>query len=287
MNGDDPSELAARVAEVGARHGLWASDAVPVLLVHGDENSTFAVDDLIVRRSARREEQEREVALVRELARATAVPVPVPVLHDPDEGVLAYRRLPGEPLLRQRQRPVGAIVPALADLLDALRRVPSARELPVDAYREEDWHRDARASFAEIRDHLDDGEARLVAAFLDREPPPSRERDEPQHNDLGAEHLLVDGAGRLTGVIDWTDAARADPVRDLGAVHRDLGEAAALRLSAALGHRETADHVARIRFHARCRWLEDAVYAFADPTRRGDYVRNVGWTFERLFGSIG
>ncbi len=35
------------------------------------------------------------------------------------------------------------------------------------------------------------------------------------HGDLHIRHLLVDGGGRATGVIDWGDLCRADPAVDL------------------------------------------------------------------------
>jgi aminoglycoside phosphotransferase (APT) family kinase protein len=35
------------------------------------------------------------------------------------------------------------------------------------------------------------------------------------HGDLHVRHLLVDGAGRAAGVIDWGDLCRADPAVDL------------------------------------------------------------------------
>nr|WP_285650508.1 phosphotransferase [Actinomycetospora sp. NBRC 106375] len=45
-----------------------------------------------------------------------------------------------------------------------------------------------------------------------------RLRDAPAsvlvHGDLRAEHVLVDG-GRITGVLDWSDARAGDPAKDL------------------------------------------------------------------------
>lgn len=43
------------------------------------------------------------------------------------------------------------------------------------------------------------------------------------HSDLGAEHLLAVG-GDLTGVIDWSDAALADPAVDFARLYRDFGQ---------------------------------------------------------------
>jgi len=73
------------------------------------------------------------------------------------------------------------------------------------------------------------------------------------HNDLGAEHLLVDvEASTITGVIDWTDAAAADPAHDLALIYRDLGPAI---FDLTLAHYDgewTDAHRERTLFYARC-----------------------------------
>ncbi len=81
------------------------------------------------------------------------------------------------------------------------------------------------------------------------------------HNDLEAEHALVDvGANTFTGVIDWTDAAIADPAYDLALIYRDLGpEVFDLTLAHNDGGRFDADRE-RAVFYARCSLLEDVAY---------------------------
>jgi aminoglycoside phosphotransferase (APT) family kinase protein len=63
------------------------------------------------------------------------------------------------------------------------------------------------------------------------------------HGDLGAEHVFVDG-DRITGVIDWGDAAIGDPAIDHGRLLRDFG---------------APDHP-RARFYAVATALEDLDY---------------------------
>ncbi|MFC7343639.1 macrolide 2'-phosphotransferase [Saccharopolyspora griseoalba] len=53
------------------------------------------------------------------------------------------------------------------------------------------------------------------------------------HADLHPGHTLVDPAGRLLGVLDWTDAAIDDPAVDFLAVHNAFGLAGLDRLLAA------------------------------------------------------
>ncbi|MCA1568941.1 MAG: phosphotransferase [Chloroflexi bacterium] len=51
-------------------------------------------------------------------------------------------------------------------------------------------------------------------------PPPSRTL--VLHGDLHARHVLVDGAGRATGVIDWGDVSAGDPSVDLSIAYGSL-----------------------------------------------------------------
>lgn len=273
------------LAELGRRHRLWEADRVPELLARGTENTTFAVGGCVVRRGTDAPALAREVALLGALANATTVPVPVPLMYDPELGVFAYRRLAGTPLLLRQQREWEPIVDALVDVLAALGSLEAERLLPVDDYANGTWHRDAVQGFLAIRPQLSADRAGRVSAFLEEAPPAPRGELAAQHNDLGVEHLLVDHRGRLTGVIDWTDSARADPARDLGSIYRDLGPRAALRVSEGLSRPTTDDELSRIRFHARCRWIEDAVFAFEAPVSREAYLANALRTFDHTFGS--
>ncbi len=98
-----------------------------------------------------------------------------------------------------------------------------------------------------------------IESFLSAAPPPARSARVFSHNDLGVEHVLVDPRSwRVTGVIDWTDAAFCDPAYDFGLLHRDLGPAA---LDAALAAYGTDAPRERAVFYARCTVLEDLAYA--------------------------
>ncbi|MFE0100776.1 aminoglycoside phosphotransferase family protein [Streptomyces sp. NPDC059009] len=56
------------------------------------------------------------------------------------------------------------------------------------------------------------------------------------HCDLKGEHLLVTSAGRVAGVLDWTDAAVADPAEDVAGLALSVGAPAAVRVAALAGH---------------------------------------------------
>lgn len=79
---------------------------------------------------------------------------------------------------------------------------------------------DVAAKVLRAEDH------RAVEQFIGSTFPPPLPVDDLQftHNDLGGEHVLVDPATlAITGIIDWTDAAVADPAHDVGRLWRDLG----------------------------------------------------------------
>jgi aminoglycoside phosphotransferase (APT) family kinase protein len=73
-------------------------------------------------------------------------------------------------------------------------------------------------------------------------------------------------ASALTGVIDWSDAAIADSVRDLALIYRDLGpEVFELTLGYYEGPFDDAADRERAVFYARCALLEEIAYGLSTP----------------------
>ncbi|TDE94077.1 aminoglycoside phosphotransferase family protein [Occultella glacieicola] len=272
------------LADLGSRSGLWTDRTQPTTVARGSENTTFAVGGFIVRRTVDVDALTREVALLEALAGETSIPVPVPLVHRSDLGVLVYRALGGEPLLGRPDLIGPAVEGPLVDVLGALRRIRPDPPLVVDDHPNDAWLAGARQDFETARSHLGPERAAAVAQFLDQPPPPAGPVLVPQHNDLGAEHILVDDRGRVSGVIDWSDAARTEPARDIGRLLRDLGPAIALAVAAGLDGQSTAEERLRMTFHARCTWLEDLAYGLADPAGRSAYLANAERVFGHVFG---
>jgi len=288
----DPGETITRLL---AGHGYRAESVRP--LGSGLDHSAFQVDgDLVVRVSAHADpaeralEVDRETRLLHRVAAISPLPVPVPLYADPEGGSLAYRKLPGEPLLGLPEPGTFAttVGTALGRLLAVLHgQQPEAwaglvedDDVPPDA-----WLREARETYADVAASVPPSQRVAVEAFLDAAPPPATTRRVLSHNDLGIEHVLVDAATReVTGVIDWSDAALVDPACDLGRMLRDLGPDGLSAALAALPPGDGGDNDdlrTRAAFYAGCSALEDLAYGV--ETGRGAYVRNSLAALARLF----
>ena len=210
-----------------------------------------------------------EAALLRLLAGALPCPVPVPELVDEVEGVLGHRWLPGEPLLG-RPAPPG-LAATLGLVLRRLHDVDvtglSDLGLPEEG--------DDLSVFA-------DGPHRPGAPR--RDGPAHGARPGPHrvlvHGDLGAEHLLV-ADGRLSGILDWSDAAVSDPAVDFARLLRDFGPAFLDDVVASYGGPPDEGFADRVLFVARCAALEDLAYGVA--TGRDEYSTAARASLGRLF----
>jgi len=72
------------------------------------------------------------------------------------------------------------------------------------------------------------------------------------HGDLVDEHILLDDAGRVTGVIDWGDSCLADPAMDFGGLYAWLGEDFVRSVLAHYAVPFAPSFLNRITFRARC-----------------------------------
>ncbi|MBB5866897.1 aminoglycoside phosphotransferase (APT) family kinase protein [Allocatelliglobosispora scoriae] len=243
----------------------------------GLDHRAYAINGDLVARVAdgpdAAEAVQRDAAILAALPGHATLPTPQPVLVRPEHGLLVYRLLPGVALLERPDRSgyadtLGAFLARLhaapADLLGELAGV--------DDTPPREWLDETR----ELAGRLPDEVRRLVAEFLDTDPPAPADDLVFTHNDLGAEHILTVG-GEITGVIDWTDCAVADPAADLGRLVRDLGLPALDELRPGLDHRTRE----RVLFYARCTTVEDL--AFGLETGRDPYTLNARRALGRLF----
>lgn len=212
---------------------------------------------------ARREAVRRDFDLLSAVSEFSALPTPTPIFADAEAGILAYRKLPGFPLLdRPAANPVRLAAP-LGEFVSGLRKAPvetmknlvEREEYPMEA-----WLRDAVREYREVSDLIPGPARRSVENFLESSPPAEPRVSTFCHNDLGVEHILVDGED-ITGVIDWTDAAITDPSRDLALIYRDLGPEVFEEVLVHYAHPLDDAERERAVFYARCKLIEDIAYS--------------------------
>jgi aminoglycoside phosphotransferase (APT) family kinase protein len=247
-------------------------------LGEGSDNAAYEVNgELIVRasketdRTLRSESTQREAQLLVVVAGLSTLPVPEPVFVEAEVGILAYVKLPGVPLIDHPVAEPALLAPHLGRFLSRLHQAPLEKVEHLvgrDAHPLLAWLEDAQRDYREIVEHLPAAYRCLVEDFLGRMPPAEPRAAVFCHNDLGAEHVLVDvEAIAVTGIIDWTDAAICDPVRDLALIYRDLGpEMFDLTLAHYEGNFDDIDRE-RAVFHARCKLLEDVAYGLRTGAR--------------------
>ena len=197
------------------------------------------------------------------------------VVLDASLGAIAHPRVPGVAL--QELVAAGAVPPAvLAGLageiggfvgaLGALDPRRVGTPVPVDGDGFAPWYDELGTWRDEVADLLGPSELAAVSRFMARPAPPDPSPHDLvlAHGDLGAEHVLVDPATwRVTGIIDWSDAAVADPAAEAGRLLRDLGPD---RLATVLDGMGVTDALRpgvteRAWAYARCLALEDLAYA--------------------------
>jgi len=264
----------------------------------GQDNVAFDVGgELIVRFRKAADDAARaalvtaEAHLLEEIAGALPVAVPEIVFVDAEHACLAYRKLPGTPLLKQPRASRSAWAEAVGEVLGrslaamhALSPARMAAFVGTDDAPLPEWRSDAADIYRDVADGIPASDRPAIETFLAAEPPPRVARLVFSHNDLGIEHVLVaPSSGAITGIIDWSDAAMVDPAYDVGLLYRDLGPVALdALLRSGLG---AGDGGLRERaiFYARCSVLEDLAYG--RESGRPEYVDKslaaLGWLFEQ------
>lgn len=284
----DRGELdAARVRAAVEAEFPTLAPATPHFLARGWDHDAWRVGDWVFRfprRASVAQDLGRHRALLERIAGRLPVPVPRIGLvgragpHFPHP-FAAHRFLPGVPadevaLQDGDEEPLArALGPALA----ALHGI-DASDLALDAEDDRNAERRARVMlFANaFRAAMPAGCAERWAPILDgRLAVPRRWSGPPRvtHNDLNAEHLLLDPVTRrLTGIFDWNDAALGDPAVDFVGLWIWRGETLVRRTLAHYDAPWDEAFVARIAFEARCLvplWIAECQhYGDADELAR-------------------
>ena len=219
-----------------------------------------------------------ELALLDEIAGCLPLPVP----HYEFRGAPSpqfpyhfggYAMLPGQPLtaIEPSTAAVETAAAQLGGFLDELHRCGGPRIDRLDLYGEEDYGTTAsqREETLECLDKLEGaidpsihGQAR---ALLTDDSQPPADYDGPRrlsHGDLLPGHILADpSSGAITGIIDWSDAARADPMGDFVGLWMWAGDAAVAEALSEYHLPIDAQMPSRIRHRGLCVLLDELHYA--------------------------
>lgn len=195
----------------------------------GEDHLAFVVNGDWIFRFARdvaacRETTRDEAALLTFLHDRSLLPVPLPVYRNEAHSYLSYQQLAGVPLLGVREQfdvqDWSTFPQAIGAFLTAIHATPLHL---VEAFIYEDpialadWLEEAQTTFAEARGVIPPSLWPRIEGFLSAPIPSDIYTPALMHNDLGIEHILVEPASRrITGIIDWGDAAIADPAYDFG-----------------------------------------------------------------------
>lgn len=258
---------ARAVAELVTRHRPGFEVRSVTALTAGTGGAAYDVNgELVVRLRTEADAAgvEREPELLATLAEHLPLPVPQAVFTDVAAGAIAVTRLPGVPLLGRTVRDPERLATTLGRFVRAVHRVPLRQVealVPTDTAPLAEWREAAEDDYHAVASHLSPTEREAVERFLAQPLPDEPDATAFCHNDLGAEHVLVDwSTGEVTGVIDWSDAAVTDPVRDLARLYRDLGPQMFDLLVAHDDHALDRGARERARFYARCALVEDIAY---------------------------
>ncbi|WP_326687106.1 aminoglycoside phosphotransferase family protein [Streptomyces sp. NBC_01795] len=212
----------------------------------GGEHATWRVGDRYVLRlapdRAASARQRREAALREAVAAKLSVPVPrSAATGEWDEGrTYTLDLAPAGESAEQRPVPAAGerdLAALLSGLADFPVREAEALGVPRTAARQVTavWTGAERARGA-VRGR----EAEFAALRrLETVCPATPAAGTPTalvHHDLKGEHLLLTPAGRVSGVLDWTDAVLGDPAEDIAGLALSIGATAALRVAANAGY---------------------------------------------------
>jgi aminoglycoside phosphotransferase (APT) family kinase protein len=113
-------------------------------------------------------------------------------------------------------KPLARFLRALHDIDINFARANGAGPDPLGRFDFPRRINQAREQLAYVREHQLFDNVDALVAIIDSTPTDFRARaDVLVHGDLYARHLIVDDAGKLTGIIDWGDVHLGDPAVDI------------------------------------------------------------------------
>lgn len=257
----------------------------------GEDNIAFAINGSYIARFAKNHDPAEEVSLLKTLAVHAVLPVPNPIYYSSEHHYFMYENLPGVPILNVLENFKIKDWPDLADQIgDFIRSLQKIEpsllpNVPHESPDAAEFLSEAKYLFDRLRDSIPQAYHSAIQHFLSENSPAKSSLVFVCHNDLGAEHILVDEQSKkITGIIDWSDIAFTDPARDFGRLYRDFGPELLQSMQAYYPAEPTATFLNRVEFYAKCGALED--FAYSIDTQNEKYVQKSLRSFTWLFPTV-
>jgi aminoglycoside phosphotransferase (APT) family kinase protein len=226
-------------------------------------------------RDAKLFEPERRVHELVSRVLPTAIALPrVQLVGEPATGfphrIAGHRFIPGIPadavaadLLSGLGHEISMALGAIHSISEREARAAGVGEMDASDVGRQEWLDRRRVVASDLREI--DPVIEKAVNWMDRVPVRIAPYAGPLrfiHHDLSPEHLIVDGAtGRLTGILDWTDAVLGDAARDFVFLVTWRGWDFAKHVLRSYPHAVDSEFVMRLRFMARLLsvvWLAEA-----------------------------
>jgi aminoglycoside phosphotransferase (APT) family kinase protein len=261
-----------------------------------DFDAYLTGDDWVVRFPRRAEcanSFEAELRVHRLVASVLPSRIAVPhaeLIGEPAAGfpyrIAAHRLIPGvaadavdRELRPALARDVGESLGAIHAVSETAAASAGVRAMSVSDADEIAWFERGSRLAPELRGR--DPVLEHALGWLSRVSPSFTRFDAPLrliHNDLGPDHLIADsGSGELKGIIDWSDAALGDPMRDFVVLVAFGGWEFADEVLRSYPHALDSGFHERLRFATRLlsiMWLAEAHEREADVAKHIEWVRN-------------
>ena len=235
------------------------------LLGEGWDFQVFEVDAGWLFRFPKREECTTKLSMECRLLPGLAdwVPLPIPrheycaeLLESLDQPFARYKKLPGIAGDVSKTVDQHRVAQQLGLFLTRLHAYPVERAREAGVPERSDlvahWRNKSREQLNRIVDlNVDPSNLRR---YLENDVPLSFEgASRLVHNDLWAEHILVDPrSGSVSGIIDWGDAAISDPAVDFAALYTWHGEKWLEHVLAYYSGTPDTEIISRSRYLATC-----------------------------------
>jgi aminoglycoside phosphotransferase (APT) family kinase protein len=256
----------------------------------GCDSSAFEVNGAWVFRFPKRADVERQLLVEMRILPVLSprAPLPIPsfsLLGQPSPEFPrrfgAYPKLAGVPGIQVEPGRVrfAGVAPALGRFLSWLHAFPvseaarhGVERQPIESMIEE-IRAEALTDFEVLNTAAPDAPLEEWLRYLRNGvvDTPSPRTPALVHNDLAAEHILLDAAAEtVTGIIDWSDIAICDPAVDFAGIFHWGGRALVDEVLASYEGSIDDFLVSRARFMAACRGVGDVKFGL--ETDRPEYI---------------